>query len=299
MSKSKKILFFIFGGVAIVSASICYYYYKKFIHFTFSPKLLDYIEDLKDCIRKYIGNSDNNVIKIIPSRLPIELFCLVLLSTNELLEDTFLEEYPNKNELRLDYLKELNNDISQNYYTEVLEQIEIKNNIFDKSFNQITNLLSDLLLELSYTKINITIYNFFAQFETMNPELLKSTLAAYKRFSEPEDSLELEYYKRMRIKMNEENEVIKFTDYLIELVENQSDLIKQKRQTKNNLKLSNDNKKIVIVNEIMLRDSIKLNFGIGYEHFIYLLENSSIFQKNVEIRMKYDKLDEKDRFIYI
>jgi len=65
------------------------------------------------------------------------------------------------------------------------------------------------------------------------------------------------------------------------------------------LKFKEDNKKVILVNKVMMEDTVKLYYGVQQQHLFYLLRKSRGYKnkKNVDLKMMLDELERKDGII--
>lgn len=307
-----KLVYIICSGAAIAAGFGLYYLYDKYVRYTFSYRVTEYIDEIEPIIHKIINNDTTNSGNILAKRLqikmPIELLCLVIITTNEITEELYEEEFPGENELRINALRKVSESTEQNnghlsfdYTGRVLEMIKRKEDCMNRSFDCLNKLLAKRKLDLNF-KMNTT----YSQLEQLDVNLFKSTLSAYQKHFEPEEgSKQYDYYRRLKLKLRDENTVKQLFEFLYELQKDQRDKIVKAKQedrrpgilTRAKINFSESNRRSIQLNEIVMRDQVELQFGIKYNDFIYLMETNEHFLGDASMRLKIDKLDEEDRII--
>lgn len=321
----------IFSGVAVL-ATASFYLYKIFTKldiYNYNQIVHDYLEDLREIALKHDLIPANNskvsdqFIQLKQKKiknLPLEILAIIILVVKEMVEEMYYEENRNSYSKRAELLKQLKQDESQDYYTEVLEMIDKKEELLNKAFN---------CLEQEFWFVNKE--SVFKQIENCDVELFKKVLSGHYKYIEPKEvnDPEYEYYNKVKVGTNNLEKLKQFFSLYYQLSSGVSDLIikKKKEDAKidiNNNKDSykfnnsaednnetiffnngkvpyfkNDSIKILLLNQYILHDTIYLTFGIRIHHFLYLLKNNENYNKCVEMKMLMDSLEEKDNFIEI
>lgn len=363
MSTIKNYIYYLSGGLLISSACLAYYIYKKFEIYSYSNIIDNYIDHLKELIletlKKNNRNSNNKDIIYDFRKLPIEFYSLFYLINKQLVEEIYEENNLESEKNRIEFLKKYLEDQDDTYQTEVINYINIKEKMLFKAFESFISIVNKTTEELininnnnndnkqinsneSINNINDNKCNFKMKFEISNKEAFYANICnlktdEFKTFCNKYyiydasfcDNQEHDFYTRLKVKIKDQNNYNSIFEFYINMLKNQSELIKDNKLQDNLIKCrftdisnlnQNNNKEDIIknlknkikkpyfsdnsklnlaVNEVLMRDMIYLQFGIRFKHFVHIIENSDFFKKSVKLRMMYDDIIEnKDRFLY-
>lgn len=275
-----------------------------------------------------------NEINIKKQQLPIEIIVLALLASKQIAEELFYEEYSmDRERKRIQLLKELQDDHNQDYYKEALDLLTIKDELLVKAFG----ILNKSFYFIEYDNIFNKLEKLKGKDVELFKELIKNYYIYKEPQEEENEEEYRYYSRlkqRVNSSINNTSEnnnknIIKdlFKVYFT-LSLNLSDLITQKKIESKKVEIFYDKKnkknfkeklneevrlgikksngapafndetcKILLINHIILEDSIKQQFGIKLVDLVYLMRRSEAYSNNSELKMLVDNLEEKDKFI--
>lgn len=320
-------------GLCLSILSFGVFLYRKYIHYTFSIRVMEYIEEIKECLLK---STYKNILTL--SNIQLELYCLILLCINEYSDEKIVEENEEDIKKRREVLKRIykvnnkeseeegndknhnkkimkskqrkddddvddddNNNNDDDYTSYAYRHIKNKESKMEEGFYSILDSIQRELSSKLNKKIIIKLdFNeFMNHIKNVNAYQFKTLMGNYKKYFVPENEDELMFYKRMKISMEKEESFSKFISFYVDIINNESQLILQKKGSNSQVSISEENIMLLCVNHLLVRDLVYITYGISIEDFIYLIENSSLYQENTELYNEYNKLEYVDRFVFI
>lgn len=315
-------------GICLSILSFGVFLYRKYIHYTFSIRVMEYIEEIKECL---LRSTYKNILTL--SNIQLELYCLILLCINEYSNEKIIEENEEEIKKRREVLKKIykvnkeseegndendnkkilkskhnnedddndDNNNDEDYTSYAYRHIKNKETKMEEGFYSILDSIQREVSSKLNKKIIIKLdFNeFMNHIKNVNAYQFKTLMGSYKKYFVPENEDELMFYKRMKISMEKEESYTKFISFYVDIINNESQLIHQKKGSNSQVTMSEENIMLLCVNHLLVKDLVYITYGISIEDFIYLIENSSLYQENTELYNEYNKLDYVDRFVFI